>query len=288
MSDNNRVLVYGSSGWIGSQLVPMLISQGWDVVCSKVRIENYSAICSELDMVNPSHVLCTAGLTGTKNIDSLEDDKVRTIQVNVIGTSVLADECARRNIHFTLMATGCIYEYDDGHPIGGPGFTEEDKPNFDGSFYSYSKIFTEGIVKQFPTSLVLRLRMPISYDLHPRSFITKITHYSKVINVPNSMSILPDLLPLVPDMMKRKLTGVLNFVNPGVISHNEILELYTEYIDHQFTYQNFSVEEQDKILKARRSNNRLDTSKLLSYYPDVPNIQLSILKVFEEMRSRLH
>lgn len=32
----------------------------------------------------------------------------------------------------TLYATGCIFEYDAAHPIGGPGFTEEDKANFDG------------------------------------------------------------------------------------------------------------------------------------------------------------
>ena len=28
---------------------------------------------------------------------------------------------------------GCIYEYDDGHPVGGKGFTEEDEPNYAGS-----------------------------------------------------------------------------------------------------------------------------------------------------------
>ena len=83
--------------------------------------------------------------------------------------------------------------------------------------------------------------------------------YQKVDNVPNSMSILTDLLPTSIDMSIKKVSGIMNFVNPGVISHNEILDLYKEYIDPSFTYVNFSLEEQAKILKAGRSNNELDT-----------------------------
>lgn len=37
----------------------------------------------------------------------------------------------------------CIYEYDDEHSIGGKGFTEEDTPNFTGSFYSLTKGMVE-------------------------------------------------------------------------------------------------------------------------------------------------
>lgn len=39
-----------------------------------------------------------------------------------------------QGIHMTLYATGCIFEYDEAHPIGGAGFKEEDKPNFDGAW----------------------------------------------------------------------------------------------------------------------------------------------------------
>lgn len=46
---------------------------------------------------------------------------------------------------------------------------------------------------------------------------------------------------------KRKLTGIMNFTNPGVVSHNEILEMYKEYIDPDFSWSNFSLEEQAKV-----------------------------------------
>ena len=43
------------------------------------------------------------------------------------------------------------------------------------------------------------------------------------------MTVLPELLPKVIDMMKNNLTGTLNLTNPGLISHNEILEMFKEY-----------------------------------------------------------
>jgi hypothetical protein len=41
----------------------------------------------------------------------------------------------------TNYATGCIFHYDDDFPVNsGKGFTEDDKPNFVGSFYSFTKV----------------------------------------------------------------------------------------------------------------------------------------------------
>ena len=61
---------------------------------------------------------------------------------------------------------------------------------------------------------------------------------------------------------KRGLTGIMNYTNPGAISHNEILELYKSYVDSEFTWKNFSLEEQSKVIIAPRSNNLLDTKRV--------------------------
>lgn len=63
---------------------------------------------------------------------------------------------------------------------------------------------------------------------------------------------------------ERRLTGIMNFTNPGAISHNQILELYKQYIDPELTWSNFTVEEQAKVIKAPRSNNLLDTTRVWS------------------------
>jgi hypothetical protein len=115
----------------------------------------------------------------------------------------------------------------------------------------------EDLLRNYDNLCVLRVRMPISDDLNPRNFITKIVKYDKVVNIPNSMTILTDMLPVSLIMSERRLIGVYNFCNPGPISHNEILDLYKQYIDPEYTYTNFSVEEQALILKGGRSNNEL-------------------------------
>jgi len=196
----------------------------------------------------------------------------------------------QKKIHHTLYATGCIYEYNDEHPIGGKTYTEEDKPNFTGSFYSHTKGLTEELLKIYLDHLlILRVRMPISDDLSPRNFITKIVKYEKVVNIPNSMTVLHDLLPVSIIMSQRKLTGIFNFCNPGAISHNQILDHYKNIIDPTFTYCNFSIEEQNKILEAKRSNNELNCSKLCSSLPDLQilNISDSIINVFNRMKINL-
>lgn len=184
------------------------------------------------------------------------------------------------------MGTGCIYEYDKDHTVDGKGYKEEDKPNFTGSFYSYTKIMTENILKEY-NALILRIRMPLSEDLHPRNFIIKIVSYKFIVNIPNSMTTLTDLLPVVPKMMETNKVGVFNFTNPGNISHNQILDLYIKYIDPDFKYTNFSLEDQSKILKAGRSNNTLDSSKLVNLYPEIPHISKSIIELFKRMKVNL-
>jgi dTDP-glucose 4,6-dehydratase len=52
--------------------------------------------------------------------------------------------------------------------------------------------------------------------------------------------------------------------------------MYKEIVDKDFKWNNFSQEEQRKILAADRSNNYLDTTKLETLYPQVKHIRESI------------
>jgi len=288
------VIIYGGkTGWIGGLMQKLIEKEYPDVkvVPSSARIENREDVAKELDEIQPSHALMAAGITGRPNIDWCEDHKPDTIRTNVIGTLNVADLCMLRGIHCTVYATGCIFKYDDAHPLGSwIGFTEDDVPNFDGSFYSQTKGYMEPMLKCYPNCLVLRVRMPVSDDLIHRNFVTKIVKYEKVVNIPNSMTILHEMLPASLAMAIKGLTGVYNFTNPGVISHNEVLDLYTKYIDPTYTYTNFTVEEQSLVIKAPRSNNELDTTKLMSDMPEgieINDIKVAFEKCFQRMQVNL-
>jgi len=260
-----KFLIWGGEGWVAGHLYDLLKSQGKDVQKTTVRMENREQVLALLDEKKPTHVLNCAGVTGRPNVDWCESNKEATIRANVIGALNLADCCYLKGIHCTVFATGCIFEYDAAHPErGGPGktFTEEDTANFGGSYYSYTKSRVEEMMKQYSNVLILRLRMPVSDDLHPRSFVTKIAKYEKVVDIPNSNTILTDLLPASILMAEHNDTGVYNFTNPGAISHNEVLTLFKKHVRPDFTWKNFTLEEQAKVIVAGRSNCELDTTKL--------------------------
>ncbi|CAF2083600.1 hypothetical protein BRARA_F01189 [Brassica rapa] len=283
-----KFLIYGKTGWIGGLLGQICEKQGIAFEYGKGRLEDRSSLLQDILTVKPTHVFNAAGVTGRPNVDWCESHKTETIRANVAGTLTLADVCREHSLLLMNFATGCIFEYDENHPLGsGIGFKEEDTPNFTGSFYSKTKAMVEELLKEFDNVCTLRVRMPISSDLNnPRNFITKISRYSKVVNIPNSMTVLDELLPISIEMAKRNLKGIWNFTNPGVVSHNEVLEMYRDYIDSDFKWANFTLEEQAKVIVAPRSNNELDASKLKKEFPELLSIKESLIKYAFEPNKR--
>jgi len=271
-----NILIYGSKGWIGQQFIDLLKNNNINFIKGKERENNYE---DEINTYNPSHVISLIGRTHGKiddkvysTIDYLEQDgKLReNIKDNLYSPLKLAIICQRKNIHFTYLGTGCIFEYDNVNDF--IGYDENENPNFFGSSYSIVKGFTDMLMKQFNV-LNLRIRMPINSQNNPRNFITKISTYDKICSIPNSMTVLPELLPYVIKMMEQHTIGTVNLTNPGVISHNEILEMYKDIVDPTFTWKNFTIEEQNSILSSKRSNNKLNTNKLETMFPDIKNIK---------------
>ena len=112
--------------------------------------------------------------------------------------------------------------------------------------------------------------------------------FEKLVDIPNSVSVLPELLPHSLELARKRVTGVLNFTNPGTVSHNEIMEMVRDYIDPAKRWENFSEDDCAKILKAPRSNCELDTSILLRHCPTILPARESILShVFEPHKHQL-
>ena len=289
-----KFLVYGSKGWIGKQFMNMI--KNYENEVGESRLNDIESVKKELSDKQPTHVFCFIGRTHGKigekvytTIDYLEQEGklVDNIRDNLFSPITLAKLCENQNIHLTYLGTGCIFKFDSEHPFGEEknGFVESSKPNFFGSGYSIVKGFTDQMMSLFPNVLNLRIRMPITRVPNPRNFITKIATYEKICSIPNSMTVLPELLPMAIELAKQNHTGTLNLTNPGLVSHNEILEMYKEIVDPEFEWKNFSQEEQAKILAADRSNNFLDTNKLQSLFPNVRNIKESVREMLKQYKN---
>ena len=202
------------------------------------------------------------------------------------------------------MGTGCIFNspYDNGYEQAPRyKYYEEDKPDFFGSSYSIVKGFTDRLMQQLPGNihtndccyenddydkgvLNLRIRMPITSRDEPRNFISKISRYEKVCSIQNSMTVLDDFIPIIFDMTINDKNGTYNCTNPGTISHNEILTLYKQYVDPNFKWKNFTIEEQNEILASERSNNMLDTFRIEKEYPNLKPIKDSVIDILKNWK----
>lgn len=286
-----KILFFGHKGWIGNQFINFLKTKSLEIINSSYRADDYENVYNELLDNKPSHVICMIGRThgpGYSTIDYLEQPgKLKdNLNDNLFSPVVLAMLCSKLNIHLTYLGTGCIFEYDKND--NDYKFTENDLPNFFGSSYSVVKGYTDRIMHVFEKLnypvLNVRIRMPITDENNPRNFITKIVNYSKICSIANSMSVLHSLFPVLYDLMDKSHIGTLNLTNPGVITHNQILQMYKDIVNNNFTWENFTIEEQDKILLSKRSNNYLNTDKLEKLYPNILNINDAMKITLENMK----
>jgi len=296
LSKEYYILLFGVHGWIGNKVYKLLNDKNINVHIAESRADDYNGVENEINKLkNITHIMSFIGRThgtykGQKitTIDYLEKpSKLKeNIQDNLYGPLCLGLLAQKYDIHFTYLGTGCIFNQDtENNPNG---YTEESEPDFFGSSYSIVKGFTDKMMKLFKTNILnVRIRMPITDEVNERNFITKITNYKKICSIPNSMTVLNDLLPVMIDMSLKYNIGTINLTNPGLISHNEILEMYRDIVDKDFKWENFTIEEQNKILLSKRSNNLLDTTKLENLYPDILNIKDSIRKILLSMKDNI-
>lgn len=178
-------------------------------------------VVAALQRNRPDIVINCIGKTGTPNVDWCEDHKVETFRSNVLGPLLLAEECRNIGAYLVHFSSGCVYSGDNG----GKGFSEDDPPNFQGSYYSRTKQWTDAMLNEFSTRspsspgiLMLRIRMPFEEADHPKNLLTKLAKFTKVIDVPNSISFIPDVLSSMEKLIEKRATGIWNVVNPEPVS----------------------------------------------------------------------
>ena len=254
------ILLFGPRGYIGMQM------QGKfpDAIPSNVDIADPAAVAEELDHVKPDVVINCVGKTGTPNVDWCEDHKEETFRSNVTGPIVLIEECRKRGIYWVHIASGCVYSGDND----GRGFAEDDVPNFQGSFYSRTKQWTDAMLNDFTDPidgkggiLILRIRMPFGPEPHPKNLLSKVLKFTKVNDIPNSITYLPDFLDTTDQLIKKHATGIFHMVNPGPISLYEVACLLAD-AQGKPRPERLTETQALSMTKAPRSNCVLSTEKL--------------------------
>lgn len=276
-----KVLIFGSGGYLGGYFKKLYP----DAAVPSVDIADANAVAGALDREKPDVVINTAGKTGRPNVDWCEDHRGETLHSNVLGPLVLLEECGKRDMYWVHLGSGCIYEGDNG----GKGYSEEDPPNFTGSFYSRTKKWSDTIIRDFTARgrgvLNLRLRMPFDGTTSPRNLLIKLRGYRKVLDVQNSITNIPDLLSAAKALIERRTTGTFNVVNEGKISPYEIMEMYRKVVDSAHTFERLALAELPGIVKAARSNCILSCAKLREEGITMPTVEDALGRALRTLKS---
>lgn len=281
--ENKKIYIFGASGFLGSQCANYFRSHDYKVFDSRVDVTDLKALKAVLDSLRPDVTINLTGPPANPTVDWCENHKEETVKM-IVGASVnFALAALEAGAYPIQITSGCIYN-------GGPEyrFTEEDEPNFFGSFYSRMRIVQQKALVELPV-LQARIRMPISSIPHPRNLINKITSYRKVVSIPNSVTVIEDLWPAIERLISFRQTGIINLTNDGYIEHKQILEAYKKVVDPNHDYQPITLNQLEGmggIIKAKRSNCVLSVEKAKSLGINMPALtDERLVKIMREYKA---
>ncbi len=258
-------LFFGGRGWIGHKMVQEIrrIAPEQKIVLFPGRVQSYrdsEVIRNFIRTEKISRVVDCIGKTygpGKNNIDYLKGNLKTNLDHNLLAHFVIMNACKEAQVHLTILGTGCIYENDGTDRK----FSDDDMPNYFASEYSVVKGILDQMIHLHENILHLKIRMPVDSEVHPRNLITKLVGYKAVTHQPNSMSVLPDLIPIMIQFAVSSVTGNYNMVNDGTMTHAKIMDRYKDMVDATHTYELLSPEQEAAILTQGRCNNEMSTSK---------------------------
>jgi 3,5-epimerase/4-reductase len=219
-----KILVLGK-GFQGESIASMF---GCDI--SDKRIYSIADAQAEIEKYKPTIIINCIGHTGKRNVDDCEIDKDKTLLANTFVPIILAEACLRNNIKLVHISSGCIYhfDYEKQKPI-----TEEDVPDFFGLYYSRTKIYAERALEVMAKEyniLILRIRIPLDSKPHPKNVLTKLITYGKVIDIPNSVTYVPDFLLALKHLIKIDAYGIFNVLNKFGLRYPDLMDIYKKYV----------------------------------------------------------
>ena len=218
----SKILILGK-GYVGQRIYESF--KGRCILSSKM-IRTFKDAEQEINKHNPKIIINCIGFTGHNNVDGCELDKNLTLFANSYIPIILAEAALRKNIKIVHISSGCIFHYDysKDKPI-----IEDKIPDFYDLFYSRSKIYSESALKELCNEynvLIVRIRIPLDNYPNSKNLLTKLVRYKNVIDLPNSVTYVPDFLNALKYLIRIDAKGIYNVTNKGGLRYSKLLDVY--------------------------------------------------------------
>lgn len=247
---------------LGNGYIANRCKDAWpDAVHDPSRIHSAQDALRLIETHKPDAVLNAAGVRGKPNVDWCETHQMETVFGNTALPILIAEACQKAGVYLLHIGSGCIFYGRSPHADGA--WREDDFGN-PLPVYSRSKWAADLALSTLPNTGIARIRMPIDSMPNPNNLIGKLASFKKVIDVRNSVTVIPDMICAFRSLMEKRGQGIFHVTNPGTITHREILALYAELVDPSHT--NEWIPEDALVAEGLavrgRSNNLLASGRL--------------------------
>ena len=160
MKKNKKILVTGGSGRFGKILKKFNYKNFIFPSKKQLDITNVKSIKKFLLKTKPKTIIHLAGLSRPLHLH--KKNPIKSISLNIIGTSNLVIEAKKMNIKFIYFSSNYVYP-------GNKGNYKETDPLLPSSNYAWSKLGGESAVHMYSNSLILRVCMTEKPFIHKKA-----------------------------------------------------------------------------------------------------------------------
>jgi dTDP-4-dehydrorhamnose reductase len=214
-----RVLVTGSAGQVGRELVELCERNGDDVVAADhaaLDVADRDAALQAVLRTRPDVVVHAAAWTA---VDACEGDPDRALSVNAIGTRNVCEGARRARAHLVYLSTDYVFDGTKPEP-----YDEWDTPN-PTSVYGRSKWAGEKEIAALGGSRATVVRISWVCGRYGHNMVKTLlrlaqdgTHPSFVTDQIGHPTIVGDLVPVLRRLAIERRPGVFHVTNQGVAS----------------------------------------------------------------------
>ena len=190
-----KIIVTGSDGRFGRILKQLKTNKEFIFKNkNELNILSVSSINKCIKKYKPTYILHLAGLSRPMNVH--EKNIIKSINLNIIGTSNIVMEASKFNIKVIYLSTSYVYP-------GTKGNYKEHEPVKPWNNYSWSKLGGECAVQMYKNSLVIRLCMTEKPFIHKYAYA----------NVKSNFIFQEDAAKLLLRILNKK--GIINLGGPS-------------------------------------------------------------------------
>jgi hypothetical protein len=121
-------------------------------------------------------------------------------------------------------------------------------------------------------------------SLNQRNLLIKLSAYEQVLDEPNSLTCLPDLLSAAEQLIRARSTGIFNVVNPGIRSPLEIVGQYQRQVCPTHLFRKLPDGDLRQVARTGRSSCVLSIAKLQSCGIKMRDVSEALDEAFAALR----